>query len=229
MTDFCIDKLTFNSDGLIPAIIQEEESQRVLMLGYMNSEAIQKTLSTGEVYFFSRKRQVLWHKGERSGNIFYVQKIQRDCDQDVLLIQIKNVRNACHKNRHSCFSETFDPETGWTATPDDREIISRLVEIIEQRKRQCSEEDRPQKPSYVRSLLDGGGGLIGGKVVEEAQEYREALEEGDFKQVIHESADVFFHLLVGLSLQKIGLIDLKRELERRFGVSGIEEKAHRKP
>lgn len=183
------DKLSFDPEtGLIPAIVQDERTGAVLMLGYMSREALAQTRASGRVTFFSRRRQRLWTKGETSGNWLELVDIRPDCDSDALLVRAKPHGPTCHLGRPSCFE-----------VPDRRvlgEVLAELFEVIEQRKR-----ERPEG-SYTAELFEAGGSRISQKVVEEAAELAlEAATAGD--RVAEEAADLFYHTLVLLSASEV--------------------------
>ncbi|MBS3982454.1 MAG: bifunctional phosphoribosyl-AMP cyclohydrolase/phosphoribosyl-ATP diphosphatase HisIE [Dethiobacter sp.] len=199
-------KLKFAEDGLIPVVIQEAETQRVLMLAYMNEEALQKTIATGQTWFYSRRRQELWHKGATSGHFQQVKRIDYDCDGDALLVQVEQVGgSACHTGATSCFYETLFGD----ASVGTANFLAELAQIIEERK--------ITKPagSYVAKLFEQGLDRILKKVGEEAGEVIIAAKNQDRTELIYESSDLFFHLLVLLSEKNVTLAEVLRELARR--------------
>ena len=189
-------------NGLVPAIVQDANTRRVLMLGYMNEEALRQTISSGLVTFYSRSREKLWTKGETSGNYLQLVEVLPDCDGDTLLIKAVPTGPVCHTGNDTCFAET------------NREYSSFLYQlegIIEQRLR-----DKPAG-SYTVELAAGGAPKIGRKVMEEATEVLlAALQEGR-QRLIEESADLLYHLLVLLNTQGISLNQVEEELRRRHG------------
>ncbi len=194
-------------NGLIPAVIQDHKNKEVLMMAYMNKEALQRTVETGQTHFFSRSRKQLWHKGETSGHFQNVKAIIADCDRDTLLVQVEQVEGACHTGKRSCF---FQP------------VSQSLYETISERKK------HPSPDSYTSTLFKGGIDLILKKVGEEAGEFIISAKNKNKKAIIHESADLLYHLLVALCYHKITPDDIEAELERRTQQSGIIEKASRK-
>jgi len=187
--------------GLVPAIVQHTITGRVLMLGYMNKEALSKTESSREVTFFSRTKKRLWTKGESSGNKLELMDIELDCDGDTLLIHAKPHGPTCHKLSTSCFdSESERPGFGFVGT---------LESIITDRADQNSSE------SYTAALLQSGERRVAQKVGEEGLEVAMAATSGDAKEVISESADLVFHLLVLLNSQGLELADVANCLEDR--------------
>ena len=186
--------------GLVPAIVQDRRSGRLLMLAFMNREALEKTLQTKLATFWSRSRQKLWCKGETSGNYLEVKSIHSDCDTDSLLLLVDPRGPACHRGTKSCFF------------PDDYysglEFLDYLQNLIKQRR-----EEMPEG-SYTTELFKGGMNRIAKKVGEEAVEV--VVSAGEDKQrSIEESADLLYHLLVFLQVRGIGLEEVMGELERR--------------
>ncbi len=218
-----IDKIKFSAHGLVPAIAQDASSGEVLMLAYMNRESLEKTLETGRVYYYSRSRKELWLKGETSGNVQALKALYYDCDMDALLLKIDQTGVACHTGERSCFFRRLDSEGTDSGVEGSTgpEILSRLEGVIEERK------GKDPETSYVARLLDEGTGLINEKVEEEAAELTEAARSGVKLDVVHETADLWFHSMVLLKSQGVNLADLFTELQRRFGTSGIEEKRSR--
>ena len=202
--------IKLDDKGLVPAIVQDAATGRVLTLAYMNEESLERTRASGQVWFYSRSRQELWHKGETSGNYLNVRNISLDCDGDALLIEADPTGPACHTGETSCFFEQLSaekPEFDRTA----RHALAELFEVIEQRKR-----DMP-KGSYVKKLLKKGPSKIGKKVVEEAGETAiAALTEGR-ERTISEVADLWFHSLVLLASIDATPEDVFEELRSRRG------------
>ena len=190
-------------NGLIPAVIQDQKTKDVLMVAYMNEEALRKTVETGETHFFSRSRKTLWHKGETSGHIQHVKTITADCDRDTLLLQVEQVDAACHTGERSCF---FQP------------VFQELYKTISKRKKALS------STSYTSSLFQKGIDSILKKVGEEAGEFIISAKNKDKKAIIHETADLLHHLLVALCYHKITLDQIEEELQQRTGLSGLMEK-----
>ena len=184
-------------NGLVPAIVQDFKSSQVLMLGYMNKEALENTINTNFVHFYSRTKKRLWKKGETSGNVLLLNDIQLDCDRDTLLIKASNKGPTCHLGQYSCFGE-------------EEFNISKLEKIIESRL------DNPSEESYTSSLFNKGIKEIAKKVTEEAGEVSISSVSNDGR-VIEESADLIFHLLVLLKNQDISFENIVSELEKRSG------------
>jgi len=191
-----IKKLKYNQEGLIPAIVQDASNGQVLMLAYMNRESLKKTLQTGQTCFFSRSRKKLWVKGETSGNTQKVKKILIDCDNDTLLIQVEQKGVACHTGSYSCFYRDIEGEEvpcKEEKSGNQSNILDELMQVFEDRKR------NPAPDSYVCHLLNSPGEKMPKKIAEEAAEVLIALKDGDKKQIIYETADLWFHTLVALS------------------------------
>jgi phosphoribosyl-ATP pyrophosphohydrolase/phosphoribosyl-AMP cyclohydrolase len=220
------DAVVFDAQGLVPVIAQEAATGMVRMFAWANRQALEATVATGLAHFWSRSRAQLWKKGETSGHTLAVRQIRIDCDGDVVLYLCGPEGPSCHTGATSCFFRTLGPDG--TLVDDDGPpdppalIVSRVAGIVAQRRR-----ERPEK-SYVVSLLDAGFAKVNGKITEEARELVEALPEGDKPHTAHEAADLLFHMLVGLEAAGVPIDDVFSELRRRFGVSGIDEKAGRK-
>lgn len=199
-TNFKTEELDFekNNNGLIPAIIQDSTTLKVLMLGYMNREALEKSLAEGKVTFFSRTKNRLWTKGETSGNFLIPEKIFADCDSDTLLVMAKAMGPTCHTNSTSCFH-----------TDDTEGFIRELEKIILQRK-----ADAPEG-SYTAKLFAKGVNKIAQKVGEEAVETVIEAVDGNDERLIYEASDLIYHLLVLLASKKMRIADLEKELHAR--------------
>jgi len=190
-----------NNDGLVPAIIQDSSTKNVLMLGYMNEEAYQKTLETGKVTFFSRSKQRIWTKGEESGNFLNLVNIKNDCDYDTLLIQVNPTGPTCHKGSDTCWNEENKQSFGF---------LTVLEDVISERK-----ENQNNSKSYVASLFRRGINKMAQKVGEEAVEVViEAKDEND-DLFLNESADLLFHYLILLQARGYKLNDIAEVLEQR--------------
>lgn len=217
--------LKFDEQGLIPAVLQDWRDGTVLMVAYMNREALDKTMQSEIVHFWSRSRQSLWEKGATSGNRQRVREIFVDCDKDTLLITVTPDGPACHTGEPSCFfhrlADLAESCEGARTTEARGGVLDRIYETIEARKR------APSAASYVASLLKAGHEQILAKVREEAEELLAASRGGNRAQIVHEAADLAFHLLVTLGFHDIHPRDLVQELARRFGRSGLDEKASR--
>ena len=187
-------------NGIIPAIIQDSKTDRVLMLGFMNPEALKKTKDEGKVTFFSRTKQRLWTKGEESGNFLHVDEILEDCDNDTLLIRVRPEGPVCHTGNDTCFNQE---NLGGLA------FLSRLQALIHQRK-----EEMPEN-SYTTSLFEAGINKIAQKVGEEAVELVIEAKDTNDDLLLGEAADLVYHLMVLLSARNYGLNDVAGILEQR--------------
>ena len=187
------------NNGLIPVIIQNNETQQVLMLGYMNEEALQKTQEEKVVTFFSRSKNRLWTKGETSGNFLKVVSIKEDCDQDALLIQVIPNGPTCHNGTTSCF-----------ATEPQISFLNELENVIENR------ISNPSSESYVASLFQKGINKMAQKVGEEAVELVIEAKDDNQDLFIGEAADLLFHYLILLQAKNLKLNDIEQELMRRM-------------
>jgi len=187
--------------GLIPAIIQDHHTNKVLMLGFMNKESYDKTVQDGQVTFFSRTRKRLWTKGEESGNFLNVVSISADCDQDSLLIKVIPVGPVCHTGADTCWEEP-NPK-------DDFYFLKTLQDFIAKRKKEMPEG------SYTTSLFESGTAKIAQKVGEEAVEtVIEAMANND-ERLLYEASDLLYHLMVLLSHKGYSISDLATELKKR--------------
>lgn len=220
-----IDNIDWTKNDLIPAIVQDSSSNKVLMLAYMNKEAVELTCKTNLAHYYSRSRQKMWKKGESSGNLQHVKEIYLDCDLDTILIKIvQDGGCACHTGRESCFFNRIDVDeepSEVLSAMDNYSVTDKLYHTIQERKL------ADPTTSYVASLFEKGDNTILKKVVEEAGEFSFAVKDNDEKEIIYEAADLAFHTLVALAQKNINPDLVKQELSRRFGLSGIEEKNSR--
>lgn len=189
-----------NRDGLVPAIIQDASTKNILMLGYMNEEAYQKTMETGKVTFFSRTKNRLWTKGEESGNFLHLVNMKLDCDQDTLLISVKPEGPTCHQGTDTCWAENNEQTYGFLST---------LEEVIADRKNNLNDN------SYVASLFKKGINKIAQKVGEEAVEVVIEAKDNDENLFLNESADLLFHYLILLKAKGYALQDVVEVLKSR--------------
>ena len=216
-------ELKFDEKGLIPAVLQDNNTGKVLMVAYMNQESLQKTLETGKACFWSRSRQELWLKGETSGNFQHVKEIRVDCDKDTLLVLVEPEGPACHTGKKTCFyrdiegneiegnidqEELENKDEQNRQTPDYRFLFS-LYRLIKDRK-----ENLPAG-SYTTSLFEKGKEEIVKKVGEESTEVVIAGMNEDKEEIIYETADFFYHLFVLLVYSDITIKDIVNELEKR--------------
>ncbi|MEX0883099.1 MAG: bifunctional phosphoribosyl-AMP cyclohydrolase/phosphoribosyl-ATP diphosphatase HisIE [Cyclobacteriaceae bacterium] len=187
-------------NGLVPAIIQDANTREVLMLGYMNQEALDKTKATGKVTFFSRNKQRLWTKGETSGNFLMVRKMEIDCDQDTLLILVNPVGPVCHKGDDTCFAQENNRKTFF---------IDQLRKVIKDRK------NNPSEKSYTASLFASGINKVAQKVGEEAVELVIEAKDDHKEMFLGEAADLMFHYLVLLEAKGFELDEVMEVLIKR--------------
>ena len=190
-----------HSDGLVPAIVQDPNTRVVLMLGYMNEEAVNKTYETGRVTFYSRSKQRLWTKGEESGNYLGFKELQVDCDRDCLLISAIPNGPTCHLGTDSCWGNANENQYGF---------INKLESVIEDRK-----NNPEQEASYVASLFNKGINKIAQKVGEEAVETVIEAKDNNKDLFLNESADLFFHFLILLQAKDLSFDEVVKTLESR--------------
>ncbi|MBQ8437309.1 MAG: bifunctional phosphoribosyl-AMP cyclohydrolase/phosphoribosyl-ATP diphosphatase HisIE [Alistipes sp.] len=193
--DFNLDKC---ADGLLPVIVQDDVTLRVLMLGYMNREAFERTQAEGRVTFYSRTRQMLWTKGETSGNYLLVKDMYADCDGDTLLIKATPIGPTCHRGTTSCFD-----------TPESEGFVRHLQSVVQQRHREMPEG------SYTTKLFIKGVKKIAQKVGEEAVESVVEAVDGNRDRFIYEASDMIYHLLVLMEQMGCSIEDMERELALR--------------
>jgi len=215
-----VSMIQYDEKGLVPAIVQDVNTSEVLMMAYMDKEALEKTLSAGRAHFYSRSRQRLWLKGETSGNFLEVKGVFYDCDCDTILLLVEPKGTACHTGERTCFYRRLD-DAAAKPLPAGATVLNELYNIIQKRK-----GADPAK-SYVASLYAKGVTRINEKIAEESGELIDAAVNKDEKELVHELADLWFHTLVLLSYKGMEVEALFKELGRRFGLSGIEEKESR--
>ena len=191
-------------NGLIPAIIQDNYTQKVLRLGFMNKEAYEKTMETGKVTFFSRTKNRLWTKGEESGNFLHVVSVKADCDNDTLLIMVHPEGPVCHKGTDTCWGDKNE---------QDIMFLKELQDFIDRRR-----QEMPEK-SYTTSLFNSGVNKMAQKVGEEAVETILEACNGTDERLIYEGADLLYHLIVLLTYKGYRIEDLARELKERHSAT----------
>lgn len=200
-----VDKIRYDERGLVPAIVQDYLDGTVLMMAWMNQESLQKTLESGETWFWSRSRQQLWHKGATSGHIQKVHSLRYDCDSDALLIGVEQVGDiACHTGERSCFHQV---NSKIISPPAD--TLSQLFDII------CNRRDNPMEDSYTCKLLNGGDNKILKKIGEESAEVVMACKDDDADAIAGEVADLLYHTLVALAHHNVDLKSVYRKLQER--------------
>jgi len=195
---FQSNNIDFAKSELVPAVIQDQKTSKVLMLGYMNKEAVDKTLNTGQVTFFSRSKQRLWTKGEESGNFLNLKSIELDCDNDTLLIQVEPVGPTCHKGTDTCWGGENKLGT-----------LDYLEKTIKDRR------NNPTEKSYVSSLFEEGINKIAQKVGEEAVEIVIEAKDDNADLFLNEGADLLFHYLILLEAKGYTLKDILKILDER--------------
>lgn len=218
-----LNEIKFDEKGLAPAIAQDYMTGEVLMMAYMNREALEKTIVSGKAHYFSRSRERLWLKGETSGHFQHIKGIHYDCDLDTLLLKVEQIGSACHTGERSCFYreiETTFKDTSSKNTSTSA-ILDSVYKVIIDRK------SNPQERSYVSSLFTKGTDAVLKKVGEEASELVISGKGGKKEEVIYETADLWFHSLALLGYLGIRPEEVYGELKRRFGTSGVEEKERR--
>lgn len=187
-------------DGLVPAIVQDVDTGKVLMLGYMNEAAVEQTLATGKTTFFSRSKQRLWTKGESSGNFLNLVSMALDCDSDALLVQVNPVGPTCHTGSDTCWNEE---------NKSNLQFLNHLTEVIKERKQKSPDE------SYVASLFAKGINKVAQKVGEEAVEVVIEAKDNDENLFLNESADLLFHYMMLLEIKGYTLSDVVSILKER--------------
>lgn len=217
-----LDQIDWAKSELLPVIVQDSTTLEVLMMAYMNREALELSLSMRVAHYFSRSKQRLWKKGESSGHLQHIDRFLLDCDNDTLLIMVRQEGVACHTGRKSCFFTDIEtdqaistPQIDTTATYG---VIDELYHTI------LSRKNADPETSWTAKLLSKGDNAILKKVVEEAGEFSFAIKDGNENEIIYECADLVYHVLVALGHKNISPDRIKQELARRFGTSGIAEK-----
>ena len=200
-----IEKIRYNERGLVPAIAQDYLDGTVLMMAWMNQESLQKTIETGETWYWSRSRQELWHKGATSGHTQKVRSLRYDCDSDALLITIEQVGDiACHKGERSCFHNA-----GETKQAPPADTLSEVYRVIRDR------QENPSEKSYTCQLFAGGDNKILKKIGEESAEVVMACKDDDKRAIASEVADLLYHTLVALAHHNVDIRDVYRQLQSR--------------
>ncbi len=206
MTEFNIQSIQFNEQGLVPVVVQHAQTKEVLTVAYMNQESLEKTIATKETWFYSRSRKELWNKGATSGNKQQVISIRTDCDQDALVVEVIPRGPACHTGETTCFHQDV-------LTPDEKVgsfgILADLVQVIQEREKTMPEG------AYTTYLFEKGVDKIGKKIGEEATEVVIAAKNRDAQELQWEAADLLYHLLVLLQEQKVDLYEVLEVLQKR--------------
>ncbi len=212
-------------DNLLPVIVQDATNNEVLMMAYMNPEALQLSLETRFAHYFSRSKQRIWKKGESSGHTQSVRAFFLDCDNDTLLIKVDQKGVACHTGRKSCFF--IELESGEIVRDVEVETTAMYGIIDELYHTILSRKTADPESSWTAKLFAKGENTILKKVVEEAGEFSFAIKDNDEQEIVYEAADLTYHVLVALGYKNISPDRIKQELARRFGMSGIAEKNSR--
>ncbi len=200
-----VDDIRYNDQGLVPAIAQDHLDGTVLMMAWMNKDALQKTIETGEAHYWSRSRQELWHKGATSGHFQKVQGIRYDCDSDALLLTIDQIGDiACHTGERSCFHQV---EGAKQAPPGD--MLSQVFAVIKDRR------DNPNPESYTCKLFEGGDNKILKKIGEESAEVVMACKDDAPDEIAGEVADLMYHAMVAIAHHNVDLRDVYAKLASR--------------
>lgn len=251
--DELVARLDWDKSPLIPAVVQDSSTKKVLMLAFMDKQALGLTLESGYMHYFSRSKNRIWKKGERSGHTQKVESIALDCDNDALLFTITQVGAACHTGHKSCFFHKLDsssakelestfsmdsacalesktlesnaPESSSKAHTSDLSQVYGIMDTLYHTL--LERKSAPESSSYTASLYAKGVNGFGKKIIEEAGEVLLALKDKDSAQIVYECADLLYHILVGLAYYNIHPEQVLAELQRRLGLSGLKEKARR--
>ena len=220
-----LNRVDWDKSELLPVIVQDKDNNEILMMAYMNKEALSLSLETKVAHYFSRSKQRIWKKGESSGHTQAIESFFIDCDNDTLLIKVAQEGVACHTGRRSCFfTELESGEAKDNVEVDTAAmygVIDELYHTI------LSRKNADPETSWTAKLLSKGDNAILKKVVEEAGEFSFAVKDNDEKEIIYECADLVYHVLVALGSKNISPDRIKQELARRFNMSGIAEKNSR--
>lgn len=200
-----VDNISYDEKGLVPAIVQDYLDGTILMMAWMNRESLQKTLESGETWFWSRSRQEFWHKGATSGHTQKIQSIRYDCDSDAILVSVEQIGDiACHTGERSCFHQVDGK-----ITPPPADTLSQVFAVI------CDRRDNPSESSYTSKLLAGGDNKILKKIGEESAEVVMACKDDDADGIAGEVADLIYHTLVAMAHHKVDIKDVYRKLQAR--------------
>jgi phosphoribosyl-AMP cyclohydrolase / phosphoribosyl-ATP pyrophosphohydrolase len=200
-----VEKIRYDEKGLVPAIVQDYLDGTILMMAWMNLESLQKTLETGETWFWSRSRQEFWHKGATSGHTQKVQSIRYDCDCDAILVSVEQIGDiACHTGERSCFHQVDG-----IIIPPTANTLSQVFDVI------CDRRDNPNDSSYTCKLFAGGDNKILKKIGEESAEVVMACKDDDKDAIAGEVADLLYHTMVALAHHQVDIKDVFRKLQER--------------
>ena len=221
-----INRVDWEKQELLPTIVQDAQTNEVLMMAYMDKEALELSLKTKKAHYFSRSKQRIWMKGESSNHTQEIESFNIDCDNDTLLLKVKQNGVACHTGRRSCFFTELESGKVESEVEVSSEalygVIDTLYHTFQERK------NADPSSSWTAKLLSKGDNTILKKVVEEAGEFSFAYKDNDEKEMVYEAADLTYHMLVALASKNISPDRIKQELARRFDMSGITEKNSRK-
>lgn len=226
-----IDKIKWDSSGLVPTIAQDVESKAVLMLAYSSLDSLKLSMQTHLAHYFSRSKGRIWLKGESSGHTQEIDSIKLDCDSDAILFLVRQNGVACHSGEYSCFFKHInlvESKLDKTMLDSTKRSAAAIYGIVDSLYHTILEKkfDNPQT-SYTAKLYSKGANTICKKIAEEAAELCFAIKDGDKKEIIYECADLIYHMLVGLGLYEVSPDLVYQELLRREGISGIDEKNSR--
>jgi phosphoribosyl-ATP pyrophosphohydrolase/phosphoribosyl-AMP cyclohydrolase len=223
-----VEQIIWDKTPLIPAITQDFKTKEVLMLAYMNKEALKLSLSTNIAHYYSRSREKLWKKGESSGHIQNIKSIKLDCDKDSILLEVEQIGVACHSGAKSCFfneiknNKIIDTKIKIKDMNDIYSPIDILYHTI------LDKKSASPNVSYTAQLFSKGENTILKKIVEESGEFCFAIKDNNKDEIIYEAADLLYHSLVALAYKDISPELIKNEIKKRFNISGLEEKNNRK-
>jgi len=221
-----LNRVDWEKSELLPVIVQDNANNEVLMMAYMNKEALELSLQTKVAHYFSRSKQRIWKKGESSGHTQEIHSFALDCDNDTLLIKVTQNGVACHTGRRSCFFTELESGESKSEVEVDTDamygVIDTLYHTIQERK------NADPTTSWTAKLFSKGDNTILKKVVEESGEFCFAYKDNDEGEMVYEAADLTYHMLVALAAKNISPDRIKQELARRFNMSGIAEKNSRK-
>jgi phosphoribosyl-ATP pyrophosphohydrolase/phosphoribosyl-AMP cyclohydrolase len=220
-----LDKIDWKKGELVPVIAQDDCTNEVLMLAYMNKEALKLTLETKEAHYFSRSKERIWKKGESSGHIQKVKDILLDCDNDTILMKIDQEGVACHTGRKSCFFTRLESSEIISEATVEAGSMYNVIDVLYHTI--LERVDADPSSSYTAKLLHGKQNSMLKKIVEEAGELCFAVKDDNKEEIIYEMADLLYHSLVALASKDINPDLVMQELKRRFSISGIEEKNNR--
>jgi phosphoribosyl-AMP cyclohydrolase / phosphoribosyl-ATP pyrophosphohydrolase len=220
-----VNRIDWEKSELIPVIAQDADTNEVLMLAYMNKEALNLSIQTQQAHYFSRSKQRIWKKGESSGHTQTIRSFMVDCDNDTLLLKVEQKGVACHTGRRSCFFTELTTNTIVEEAAVDTSaiygVIDTLYHTIQERK------NADPATSWTAKLFSKGENTILKKVIEEAGEFCFAVKDANADEVVYEASDLTYHLLVALAYKNISPDRIEQELKRRFDFSGIAEKNSR--